>query len=328
MRYIIHKAQQLKFLSGLDPIIESRPDFGKFIPNPYHTVICISADFELAWAGRFSKKKEPLQNAIVNAKRERENLPIILNVLDRYQIPVTWLTVGHLFLEGCRCVNGKPHPQLPRIAHFENRYWKFDETDWFIHDPCSDYKQAPEWYCPDLIKQIIESPVKHEIGCHTFSHLDCRDEVCSPDIFLAELLECKRIAKAWDIELKSFVHPAHTIGNLDSLASAGFTNFRTDYNNTLGYPIKHNNGLWEFKQTMEFRYYSYWNIQYQINRYISIIKRSIKSKTHCVFWFHPSMDLIFIEKIWPKVFDFIDQNRDKIWITTHSEYIKTISNEI
>ena len=180
--------------------------------------------------------------------------------------------------------------------------------------------QNPEWYAPDIIKNILESPVKHEIGCHTFSHIDCRDGICPPELMHAELRECKRLAKEFNLQLSSFVHPGHTIGNLDVLAREGFTNFRTDYRNVLGYPKRHENGLWELEQTAEFVFRKDWPVDYHIWRYIEIIKRAIKSNTVCVFWFHPSCNSVVVEKIFPPIFQFINDHRNDILITTHNDY--------
>lgn len=240
---------------------------------------------------------------------------------------MTWATVGHLFLESCNRCEGLAHPELPRLDHFDNDFWRFQGVDWFEFDPCTDYKTNPEWYCPGLIRMILDSPIKHEIGCHTFSHIDCSDEICKPALMTAELKECKNIASKWGLNITSFVHPGYTIGNLDTLSREGFTNFRTDYRNVLGYPMKHDNGLWEFEQTTEFVYNKKWSFDYHIYKYKEIIKRAIKSNTLCVLWFHPSFDSVVVEKILPEVFDFINKNRDQIWLVTHGEYVGWLDNK-
>ena len=320
---------KLKFSLGLSPEIDKRSNLSKnYIPKQFEAVVLISADFELAWAWQFAKNSSnPLTLALEKARLERKNIPIIVKLCEKFNIPITWATVGHLFLDSCNKHNGNPHYDLPRLKHFENDFWKFDRQDWFINDPASDYKRSPEWYCPDLIQQIIDSPVKHEIGNHTFSHIDCRDGICPPELLGAELRESKKIAQGFGLELKSFVHPGHTIGNLDVLAEEGFTNFRTDYRNVLGYPKKHQNGLWELEQTAEFSIREEWSIDYHIYRYKTILKRAIKSNTVAVFWFHPSFETVMIEKIWPEVFRFLDENRDKIWVTTHNEYINWLNEK-
>jgi hypothetical protein len=314
---------KLNFALGCNPRIEKSADWRMFIPENFKSVLLISADLELAWAWQYAKAfRDPAIEAKKIALRERENIPVILELCNTYNIPITWATVGHLFLESCNRINSKAHPEIPHLPHFENDFWKFSEKDWFKNDPCSDYKDAPEWYCPDLIKMIVDAKVKHEIACHTFSHIDCRDEVCPHDLIQSELRECNKLAKEWGINLKSFVHPGYTIGNLDVIAEEGFNNFRTNYQNVLGYPQKHENGLWEFEQTAEFVNRKDWSIDYHISRYINIIKRAIKSKTVCVFWFHPSFDPIVVEKIMPEVFRFIDENRKTIWVSTQTEYVE------
>ena len=320
---------KLNFALGRNPKIEKKTVWRNYIPEPFKSVLLISADFELAWAWQYAKAFDnPVEETNKMAILERANIPSILELCELYKIPITWVTVGHLFLESCNRINGLAHPEIPHLPHFENDFWRFDRGDWFQHDPCSNYHDAPEWYCPDLIKMILDAKVKHEIGCHTFSHIDCRDEVCPPDLMRAELRECKKLAKEWGINLKSFVHPGHTIGNLDVLVEEGFTNFRTNNRNVLGYPKKHGSGLWEFEQTTEFVYRKEWSIDYHIYRYITIIKRAINSNTVCVLWFHPSFDPIIVENILPEVFRFIDEKRKKIWVTTITEYVEWLKNRL
>ena len=318
---------KINFSLGQNPKIEKHKEWRKFIPAPYKTVILISADFELAWAWQYAKAQNSYQLAVEKAKQARQNIPKTFSLCNTYNIPITWATVGHLFLESCKKENNILHPEIRRLDHFENNYWKFDNGDWFQYDPCSNVKENPEWYAPDLIKLILESSVEHEIGCHTFSHIDCRDEVCSSEVFNSEIEACKSEVEKLGLQLKTFIHPAHTIGNLDNLVKQGFTSFRTDYRNVLGYPIKHQNGLWEFQQTAEFVYRKEWSINYHIYRYKKIIDRAIKSNTVCYFWFHPSFKPVFVEKIMPDIFKYIAQNRDKIYITTTSEYVEMIERK-
>jgi peptidoglycan/xylan/chitin deacetylase (PgdA/CDA1 family) len=314
--------KKVKFKLHLDPKIEKHENSSLYIPEDKKAVLLIYADFELGWAWRYSKNsKNRLQTSKEHGLTERENVPVIIDICKEYQIPITWATVGHLFLKSCSREKSIAHENLKRLAYFENPFWKYSDGDWFEDDPCTDFRTNPEWYCPDLIQLILNSDVKHEIGCHTFSHIDCTDKICSPEVFDNEISECKKYSEALGINMKSFVHPAHTIGNLDGLIKHGFTSFRTDYNNILGYPKKYKNKLWEFKSTWEFVLFKEWSLKYHIYRYCEILRRAMKSNTVCVLWFHPSMDRRFFESILTKVFEFVNENKDNIWTTNVSDYV-------
>ncbi len=320
--------QKINFQVGRTPTIEKCKDWRKYIPEPYKSVLIITADFELAWAWRYTKSSpNPFETALDKARLERKNIPNILALCEEFNIPITWLTVGHLFLEGCSKINGVPHSNIPRLNKFENDWWKYDGEDWFEYDPCSSFKEAPEWYCPDLIEQILNSKVKHEIGCHTFSHIDCRDVVCSPEVFQAELAACKEAAERFGLrDMKSFVHPGHTIGNLDILTKQGFTNFRSNDRNVLGYPLKRSNGLWEYEQTAEFLYKKEWSVNYHIYRFKKIVDRSIATNTVCYFWFHPSFASIIVEEIFPKLFEYISSKKEILLTINSGEYIELLNS--
>jgi hypothetical protein len=71
---------------------------GKRFPGSFKGGVIISADMEMGWAVRYSRQaKDPVEYA----NRERMNVPVILSLLENYEIPVTWSVVGHLLLEIC-----------------------------------------------------------------------------------------------------------------------------------------------------------------------------------------------------------------------------------
>lgn len=323
------KLSWMKFKAGLNPSVVRNGEYRKYIPEQYKSVIIFYADFELAWAWRYSKELLNNKKEILNiSRRERENVPEIISICEKYNIPITWATVGHLFLEECKRENNVAHKDILRNEYFENDFWEFTNGDWFDDDPCNSYKESPEWYCPDLIKQIQNSDVIHEIGCHTFSHIDCRDEVCTKEVFDSEINECKKNADTFGIDLKTFVHPGHTIGNLENLSKAGFTSYRTNYGNTLGYPMKHISGLWELQGTMELAYRKKWSIEKNIEFYKEIVNRAVKFNSVCVFWFHPSFDKIFLESIFPELLSQVNNKRNEIWITTAGEYVDWLNSNV
>jgi peptidoglycan/xylan/chitin deacetylase (PgdA/CDA1 family) len=322
---------KLNFLLGNKPKIlpYSKDIVSKFIPLPYQAVLIISCDFELAWAWRFAKETNcSLERAVEIARRERENIPFILELCEKFNIPLTWAIVGHLFLENCSREKGKAHIALGPINHFENDYWKFDSGEWFDQDPCCDWQEAPEWYAPDLIKKIIGSKVQHEIACHTFSHIDCRKEVCSEEIFRKEIQECRNTASIYGFKLKSFVFPANYIGNRKILKEEGFLSYRTT-GNVLGFPRKDEYGLWQIPTTVYIGLSPYnWSLSYYIKKFTTIIERAIKYKRLCHFWFHPSEDEKSLQTILREILGFLRLNEDRIYITTMKGYSEFLESRL
>ena len=91
--------------------------------NNARAAACVSADFELSWAFRH----HPIEVARDRGRRERENIPSLLQIFERYAFPITWATVGHLFLESCtRPSHGLAHPEMPRPPR--NALWT---GDWY-----------------------------------------------------------------------------------------------------------------------------------------------------------------------------------------------------
>ena len=312
---------KLSFELGKNPRNEKREDWRNFIPENKKAVLVISADFELAWAFRFTKGVEnPIEYSEKKAMQSRENFPLMLDLCEKYNIPITWATVGHLFYESCSKENDLAHPEIKRINHFESPYWKFSDGDWFKDDPCTDINKNPEWYAVDLIDKIVNSSVKHEIGSHTFSHIDCRESVCSTEVFESELDECKRLAEAKELNLKSFIYPGHTFGNQKSLKKLGFTSYRSNVQNAIGYPYVDEHGTWVHKSTTEIDIRDNWSIDYHIYRYKKMVDRAIKNKANLHFWFHPSFSEDLPLKVLPELFKYIDERRDDIFITTMGEY--------
>ena len=318
---------KINFALGRNPTIEKIDQPRTYIPEPYRAVFTLSADFELAWAWRFSKQlDDPLEEALQKARVARQNVPLILQYCQQYQIPITWATVGHLFLSECTCEGDRPHADLARLNHFENGYWRFDRGDWYRDDPCSDYRTDPEWYCPDLLEAIQSAAVDHEIGCHTFSHIDCRDVVCSPHVFRSEMEKCRELAEARGIQLNTFIYPAHTVGNLDELPRLGFTNYRTNLGNVLGYPVRHPSGLWEIKSSMQLEQRSPWSADYHVYRAKKVIDRAIKHQSVCHFWFHPSFPTDYLRTVFAEVLAYVHLRRDELHVTTMGDYVSWLNS--
>jgi hypothetical protein len=180
--------------------------------------VSISADFELNWAWRSLSPDE----ADSHGESTRHQFPLILALARDYDIPVTWATVGHLFLTECTKVNGLAHHEMPRPLR--NDLW---DGDWYRHDPCTNVRQNPLWYAPDLIEQIMKEPVGHEIGTHSFSHIDFRPDRSSDELVRCEIEECIRVMAPFGITPTSLVFPFnHQRSSLEALSELGVTAVR------------------------------------------------------------------------------------------------------
>ncbi|MBM3434810.1 MAG: hypothetical protein FJY07_01175 [Bacteroidetes bacterium] len=281
----------------------------------------ISADFEMAWAYRYSLKNKEY---LVLSRRERKNIPIILKLLNNNKISITWATVGHLMLDHCK---PNDHDWMRRILHF-NQPWNFVEGDWYDHDPHSHWKQSPEWYAPDLIEQIINSDVKQEIGCHTFSHIDCSDKNCLPGVLEDELKACVQASKKYNLILDSFVFPGRTFGNYQVLKNQGFKIYRIDSKYKLAYPYRDSHGMLCTISSYAFGEKGLgYSKEYSVFKFKRYINKAIRSGTIAHFWFHPSMDEFTLKNIFPEVLKYASEKRNKqeLWIGSMGEIASYIN---
>jgi peptidoglycan/xylan/chitin deacetylase (PgdA/CDA1 family) len=180
-------------------------------------VAVVSIDTELAW-GDSHRRDGSGRSRDYGA--ERPVIDAILDVLARHELPATWAIVGHLFLDRCETIDGRPHPQVVRPGY------SWLAGDWFDVDPCSTRDAAPAYYGRDIVEAIRAAPVPHEIGCHSFSHLIVGDPGCGADAFASDLAVCQELAAADGLHLRSFVFPRNAIGRVDQLGSHGFACYR------------------------------------------------------------------------------------------------------
>jgi hypothetical protein len=304
---------RLDLLPRVDPASAGKAWF----PRPARAALVISADLELGWAWRYVRGvADPLELARLAARRTRENFPTLLDLFDRFETPVTWATVGHLFLEGCERNAGRAHAEMPRPAYFENEYWQYSRGDWYDCDPCRDWHTAPEWYAPDLIRLILSARVRHEIACHTFSHIDCSEAYCPPGLMEAELEACRRAAQPFGLELKSFVFPANFAGNIASLQQAGFTGYRLHTRHHLGLPQQDGQGLWRIPGGLHWEKPEGWSAGDWIRALKHCLDKAIQTGTLLHLWFHPSCPPEDIKVIFPAILELVRARQDEIRVLT------------
>ncbi len=318
------------WLSGKPFVKNDEIDIKEKFPNNEKGGLIFSADFEMAWAFRYTKDvSNPYEFALKKARQERINLPMIIKIFEDYSIPVTWATVGHLFLESCQQVT---HGWMKRIPHFVNRCWQFTSGDWFDQDPYSNYKEAPEWYAPDLIRAILDSNVKHELATHTFSHIDFSDKNCPAEVADDEIKASIEAMKSFGLPKPvSICFPSGSWGNVPVLKKYGIIIYRKKINEVqLAYPYYDEYGLLVTLSSDVFdRSYPTWSSSDYQARYLKVIDKAIKTGTVAHIVFHPSMDPWMINEVMPTVFEYAAEMRSlgKLWIGTMGEIANYISKE-
>jgi peptidoglycan/xylan/chitin deacetylase (PgdA/CDA1 family) len=281
--------------------------------NNARAAACISADFELSWAFRQHSKEV----ARDRGRRERENIPYLLQIFERYAFPITWATVGHLFLESCvRPSHGLAHPGMPRPSR--NAMWT---GDWYMHDPCTDYRHDPLWYAPDLIQSILDSPVRHEIGTHSFSHIDFSPACSDPILVRRELEESAVAMQRFGITPRSLVYPFNRMGHgyHDLLAESSITAVRhRDRRIRLSYPERMPSGVYKFYESMNLRtpeHYDY------LDKVRIFIEEAVARCAAFHLWFHPSDPRSLVENELLQVLRYIDSQRKAglVWLAPMAE---------
>lgn len=176
-------------------------------------IFIISLDTELLWGYVRYPQHRVVKLLSDDESKGRRSIDVLLHLFEKYHIPATWATVGHLFLDHCEDDGGMLHKDMPRF-----------KENWYSFDPGTDIQQDPLYYGKDILEKILSSKIAHEIGWHTFSHVPFSE--CTREVAKAEIAKGIEIGKEWGITLKSFVFPEHKVGHLDILQEYGIKVYR------------------------------------------------------------------------------------------------------
>jgi len=160
------------------------------MPTKSDAALCISIDLEMAW-GRWEQIDDRYLR--LAAEADRPIVRRLLQLSERYGIPMTWAVVGRIFDDS----PGLARPQGPPEA----------------------------WFAPELVEAIRASPVAHDIGSHSHAHVyydRLSAAEASQDLGLDVALR-----KRWGIPARSWVFPRNGIAHVEQLAAAGIQVYRT-----------------------------------------------------------------------------------------------------
>lgn len=163
--------------------------------------LIISLDFELHW-GVFDVKT--VESYKSNLQQVRAVITKMILLADKYNIKLTFSTVGFLFAENKQELisylpSNKPTYKNPKFSPYP-----------LLDSIGNNEKEDPFHYAKSVIKEIKNNG-NHEIGTHTFCHYYCHEAGQNIQQFNDDISSAIRIAKSMDIELKSIVFPRNMI---------------------------------------------------------------------------------------------------------------------
>lgn len=179
----------------------------------------ISLDFELYWGMR---DRRSLAQYGPNILGVRQALPRMLDAFDAHGVKATFATVGLLFFDDKQgLLNGLP-AERPSYSHAA-----LSPYDGHIEGIGADEASDPYHFGASLIRLIQRHP-EHEIAGHTFSHYYCLEQGQTESQFAADLEAARSAARAFGVDLKSFVFPRNQYNQryLAICKAHGITSFR------------------------------------------------------------------------------------------------------
>jgi len=178
-------------------------------------VFMISLDFELFW-GIHDSSGMPYKE---NIRKVREVIPRLLTLFTKYDIHVTWATVGMLSCDGIRGIETHQPEKIPGYTNrLVSTYGYANRNSSFIEE------NKDLFFASDLIEQI-KATANQELASHSFSHYFCNEDGQTVDDFSADL---KSFKSSMNLDAKSFVFPRNQTNDehLKRLAEDGFTSYR------------------------------------------------------------------------------------------------------
>lgn len=180
----------------------------------------ISLDFELHWGVRDHSTVEDYKANLLGV---RQAIPAMLDLFRAKDIAATWATVGFLFAETKKELEGHFPALLPT---YDNRKMSPYEA---MGDVGLDEASDPFHFAPSLLRMIQKTP-RQEIATHTFSHFYCLEPGQTPEQFDADLAAAASISRDYGDVSKSIVFPRNQLDTayVDVLRRRGVRAYRSN----------------------------------------------------------------------------------------------------
>ncbi len=186
--------------------------------------LCFSFDFELGWPSR-GLVSSPVANQEL-IEKTWTSVPGMLQILEKYDIPATWATVGAIMLQ--HPWKGRDRLQDPAYSCGQKNWYDFPEYN-------SSFSRC--FYAPQLVEMILKCRAPQEIGSHTFTHVLMNRSGHPENLLDQELRLCNEVADEWGIRLESLVFPRNQCKQMSALVKNRYKIYRSL--NTEWYWFKH-----------------------------------------------------------------------------------------
>jgi peptidoglycan/xylan/chitin deacetylase (PgdA/CDA1 family) len=221
----------------------------------------VTISLDLEGAVGLSQLAEPRFSALKRNWRSKDAARRMLDVFDEFLFPTTWAVCGHLFMDRCDGRHGYP-----------------DDARWLGHDPGADAESRPDWYMPDLVRDLIAHP-RVEVGYHSFAHVNhiaADAATVAHDVKLARQLRVD-----FGIPLDSYVLPYNAVGHVDALVAGGFSKLRGYIGQ---YYLPHTVDFGDFRFFGTSMYFGPSNIAARIGKVRECVGRNFNYFTHPEDW--------------------------------------------
>jgi peptidoglycan/xylan/chitin deacetylase (PgdA/CDA1 family) len=159
---------------------------------------------------------QPYHQTLLTDRALAEVYERLVALFRRYDCPATFAFVMAFLLDP------EERRQFSALLSKEER----GEDDWlrFFWDDIGA-GGTEGWFQPHAL-EAVRADGRHEIACHSFCHRSMDDNTLSAAGARAELAAAARVAQLKQVELKTFIFPRNAVGNLPTLAEAGYLGYR------------------------------------------------------------------------------------------------------
>jgi peptidoglycan/xylan/chitin deacetylase (PgdA/CDA1 family) len=174
----------------------------------------ISLDCEGKWG--MADHLEPYHQRLLTDRALAEVYDRLVALFGRYEMPATFAFVMAFLLDA------EERLQFPALLDREEA----GSDTWLRHYWADTEASGSEgWFQPHALA-AVKADDRHEVACHSFCHRPMDDASLSAEQARAELATAARVAELKHVDLKTFIFPRNAVGNLPSLAEAGYIGYR------------------------------------------------------------------------------------------------------